>query len=171
VLPFTARQFGRAIVMPNLAPPIITVDQAKAYRKEILEALPEGNRFHPLMTCYLTDHLTPEVLRQGKEEGIFTAAKLYPAHATTNSAHGVTDLRHIFAVLETMEDIGLPLLIHGEATDPEIDIFDREAVFLERTLRPLLGTFPELRVVMPLPLSAITVQEDASPLPSPHITS
>lgn len=147
VLPYTAKVFGRAIVMPNLVPPVASVDAAVAYRERIMAALPAGSTFQPLMTCYLTDTLAPEEIRRGKEEGVFTAAKLYPAGATTNSHHGVTDIRNIQAVFETMQEIGLPLLIHGEVTDPEIDIFDREAVFIERLLQPLLKDFPALRVV------------------------
>lgn len=147
VLPFTANVFGRAIVMPNLVPPITSVAAAIAYRERILAALPPDSTFQPLMTCYLTDTLNPAEIRRGKEEGVFTAAKLYPAGATTNSHHGVTDIRNIYPVLEAMQEIDLPLLIHGEVTDPEIDIFDREAVFIERLLQPLLTDFPELRVV------------------------
>lgn len=147
VLPHTANIFGRAIVMPNLVPPINTVDAAIAYRERILAALPHGSHFQPLMTCYLTDKLDPAEIRRGKDEGVFTAAKLYPAGATTNSHHGVTDIRNIYPVLETMQEIALPLLIHGEVTDSDIDIFDREAVFIERVLTPILADFPELRVV------------------------
>jgi dihydroorotase len=147
VLPWTANVYGRAIIMPNLQPPITTVGAAIAYRDQILAALPAGSRFQPLMTCYLTDSLKPEELRRGKEEGIFTAAKLYPAGATTNSEHGVTDIKNIYPVLETMQEIGLPLLIHGEVVDSDIDIFDREAVFIERVLTPVLNDFPELKVV------------------------
>lgn len=147
VLPWTANTYGRAIIMPNLKPPITTVDAAIAYRNEIMAALPEESNFQPLMTCYLTDSLESEELRKGKAEGVFTAAKLYPAGATTNSEHGVTDIKNIYPVLETMQEIGLPLLIHGEVTDSDIDIFDREAVFIERVLTPILDDFPELRVV------------------------
>lgn len=147
VLPYTAQVFGRAIVMPNLQPPVTTVAAARAYRQRIIDALPAGLSFQPLMTCYLTDTLRPAEIRHGQEEGVFAAAKLYPAGATTNSEHGVTAIEHIWPVLETMQEIDLPLLIHGEVTDPEIDIFDREAVFIERLLEPLLADFPELRVV------------------------
>ncbi|HSK38201.1 MAG TPA: dihydroorotase [Arenibaculum sp.] len=147
VLPCTARQFGRAIVMPNLRPPVTTVERARAYRAEILAALPEGARFTPLMTCYLTDGTDPDEVRRGHEEGVFTAAKLYPAHATTNSDQGVTDLRRIYRVLDRMQRIGMPLLVHGEVTDAEVDVFDREAVFIERVMAPLLDDFPDLRVV------------------------
>ncbi|MFO0074946.1 MAG: dihydroorotase [Cyanobacteriota bacterium] len=147
VAPATARQCGRAIVMPNLSPPITTVEAARAYRQRILAALPDGSRFTPLLTAYLTDAIDPAEIERGHREGVFTAAKLYPAHATTNSAAGVSDLALITPVLETMERIGMPLLIHGEVTDPQIDIFDREAVFIERHLAPLLERQPGLPVV------------------------
>jgi dihydroorotase len=148
VLPWSARQMGRAIIMPNLRPPVTTPDAAAAYRDEILAALPAGSRFTPLMTCYLTDTTDPDAVAQGHAAGIWTAVKLYPAHATTNSAHGVTDLATVAPVLERMQAIGMPLLIHGEATDHGIDIFDREAVFLDRIATPLLDRFPRLRVVL-----------------------
>lgn len=148
VLPFTAHQFGRAIIMPNLKPPAATAADAAAYRDRILAALPVGVEFTPLMTAYLTDATDPDDLAAGAAAGIFTAAKLYPANATTNSAHGVTDLNRIARVLERMADIGLPLLIHGEVTDGDVDIFDREAVFIGRTLAPLLERYPTLRVVL-----------------------
>ena len=147
VLPATARQFARAIVMPNLRPPVTTVDAAIAYRQRIEAALPQGMAFTPLMTAYLTDDISPDELERGHREGVFTAAKLYPANATTNSAAGVSDLTCISAVLERMQAIDMPLLIHGEVTDPDIDIFDREAVFIERHLIPLRRQFPQLRVV------------------------
>lgn len=147
VVPHTARQFARAIVMPNLAAPITSVASAQAYRQRILAALPEGSRFTPLMTCYLTDHSDPDELQRGFEEGVWLAAKLYPAHATTGSAHGVTDVANIRSVLERMERIGMPLLVHGEVTDPDVDVFDREAVFIERVLAPLLRAMPGLRTV------------------------
>jgi dihydroorotase len=147
VLPATARQFARAIVMPNLRPPVTTVDAAIAYRQRIEAALPDGMAFTPLMTAYLTDDISPDELERGHREGVFTAAKLYPANATTNSAAGVSDLVCISAVLERMQAIDMPLLIHGEVTDPDIDIFDREAVFIERHLIPLRRQFPQLRVV------------------------
>ncbi len=147
VLPFTARQFGRAIVMPNLSPPVTSVDSALAYRDRIIAALPAGADFTPLMTCYLTDGSAPDEVARGADEGVFTAAKLYPAHATTGSAHGVTDIANIRAVLERMEKIGLPLLVHGEVTDPATDIFDREAAFIDRVLTPLLRDMPGLRLV------------------------
>ena len=148
VLPYTAARFARAIVMPNLVPPVTTVTAAREYRARILAALPEGARFEPLMTCYLTDHTSPDELEAGRREGVWVAAKLYPAHATTNSAHGVTDVRNIRGCLERMERIGMPLLVHGEVTDAEVDIFDREAVFLDRVLGPLLREHPGLRAVL-----------------------
>lgn len=148
VLPFTAARFARAIVMPNLVPPVATVAAAAAYRGRILDALPEGACFEPLMTCYLTDGTDPDELAAGLRDGAWVAAKLYPAHATTNSAHGVSDVRAIRRCLERMERIGMPLLVHGEVTDPDIDIFDREAVFLERVLAPLLREHEGLRVVL-----------------------
>jgi dihydroorotase len=143
----TARQFVRAIVMPNLSPPVTTTEAGRAYRERIIAALPEDMAFEPLITCYLTDHLDPEEIARGHAEGVFTAAKLYPAHATTGSAHGVTDVAHIRTVLERMQAIDMPLLIHGEVTDHDVDIFDRERVFIERTLEPLVRDFPGLRVV------------------------
>jgi dihydroorotase len=144
---YTARQFARAIVMPNLTPPVTTVAAAEAYRDRILAALPADARFTPLMTCYLTDDADPGELARGHEAGVFTAAKLYPAHATTNSAHGVTAIGNIYPALERMQAIGMPLLVHGEVTDPEVDIFDREAVFVERILAPLARDLPALRIV------------------------
>jgi dihydroorotase len=147
VLAHTARQFARAIVMPNLSPPVSTVEAARAYRERIVAALPAGMDFTPLMTCYLTDGIDPEELARGKAEGVFTAAKLYPAHATTGSAHGVTDVKNIYPALERMQEVGLPLLVHGEVTDHEVDIFDREAVFIERTMIQLVRDFPALKVV------------------------
>ncbi len=147
VLPYTARQFARAIIMPNLSPPVTSVEGTAAYRQRILDALPAGSDFTPLMTCYLTDASDPAEIARGFEEGVFTAAKLYPAHATTGAAHGVTDIARIRPVLERMADIGMPLLVHGEVTDAAVDIFDREAVFIERVLAPLLADLPGLRVV------------------------
>jgi len=147
VAPFTARQFGRAIVMPNLSPPVTSAASAAAYRERIMAALPDGSDFTPLMTCYLTDDADADDIAAGHAAGIFTAAKLYPANATTNSAHGVTDVAHIMPVLERMQDIGMPLLVHGEVTDGEIDIFDREAVFIERILEKLIAALPGLKVV------------------------
>ncbi|MDE2228663.1 MAG: dihydroorotase [Alphaproteobacteria bacterium] len=147
VLPFTARVFGRAIVMPNLVPSVTRVSAAEAYRKRILKALPRGAQFKPLMTAYLTDATAPDEIERGFKSGVFAAAKLYPAHATTNSAFGVTDIARIDKVLERMARIGMPLLVHGEVTDPAVDVFDREAVFIERVLAPLLKRLPALKVV------------------------
>ncbi|HRP28956.1 MAG TPA: dihydroorotase [Burkholderiaceae bacterium] len=146
VVPHTARQFGRAIVMPNLKPPITTTAQALAYRARIAAALPPGSRFEPLMTLYLTDTLAPDEIRRAKAAGI-VAVKLYPAGATTNSDAGVTDLRKTYPTLDAMQREGLPLLVHGEVTDPQVDTFDREAVFIERVLAPLRRNFPALRIV------------------------
>ncbi len=148
VVGYTACQFARAIVMPNLTPPVITVAAAEAYRGRILDALPAGADFTPLMVCYLTDDADPAEIARGYEQGVFAACKLYPAHATTNSAHGVTDIRKLTGLLETMQRIGMPLLIHGEVTDRDIDIFDREAVFIERVLTPLVRDFPALKIVL-----------------------
>jgi dihydroorotase len=145
---YTARQFARAIVMPNLTPPVVTVAAAQAYRERILDALPVGADFTPLMVCYLTDDADPEEIARGYEHGVFAACKLYPAHATTNSAHGVTDIRKLTKLLERMQQIGMPLLIHGEVTDRDIDIFDREAVFVERILGPLVRDYPALKIVL-----------------------
>lgn len=147
VLPFTARRFARAVVMPNLAPPVRTAAQARAYRKRILEALPKGAKFTPLMTSYLTDQSDPEDIARGHAEGVFIAAKLYPAGSTTNSARGVTDIGRLNRVLARMERIGMPLLVHGEATDPAVDVFDRERAFLELILQPMIHRFPGLKVV------------------------
>lgn len=147
VAPYTARQFARAIVMPNLVPPVTRIDAASAYRDRILAALPDGHGFTPLMTCYLTDDADAEEIARGFAEGVWVAAKLYPANATTNSAHGVTDIARLRPALEAMQRIGMPLLVHGEVTDPAVDIFDREAVFIERTLAPLARDFPALKIV------------------------
>jgi dihydroorotase len=147
VVPWTARQFARAIVMPNLSPPVIDTAAADAYRKRIMAALPEGADFTPLMTCYLTDISDPAELSRGFQAGVFTAAKLYPANATTNSAHGVTGVARIRDVLEKMADLGMVLCVHGEVTDPEVDVFDREATFIDRVLAPLVRELPELKVV------------------------
>ncbi len=148
VLPFTARRFARAIVMPNLVPPVTTIAAAEAYRKRILAALPARSGFTPLMTAYLTDDSDPAEIERGHRAGIFTAVKLYPARATTNSAQGVTDIARTYPVLEHMAVTGMPLLVHGEVTDPEIDVFDREAVFIERILAPLMRRLPELKIVL-----------------------
>ncbi len=147
VLPHTARQFGRAIVMPNLKPPITTTEQAQAYAARIRAALPAGLDFTPLMTLYLTDNLPPEEIQRAKDSGSVHAVKLYPAGATTNSDFGVTDLRRCYKTLEAMQALDLPFLVHGEVTDPAVDIFDREAVFIEKVLIPMRKDFPELRVV------------------------
>lgn len=144
----TARQFRRAIVMPNLVPPVTQVSQAVAYRERIRRAIPPGLSFEPLMTCYLTDDADPSELLRGKREQVWIAAKLYPAHATTNSAHGVTSLDRIAPALEAMEQAGMPLLVHGEVTDAEVDVFDREAVFLDTVLGPLLRRHQGLKVVL-----------------------
>jgi dihydroorotase len=148
VVPYTARQFARAIVMPNLSPPVTNAAMGAAYRERIQAAVPDGADFTPLITAYLTDDSDADDLVAGHAEGIFTAAKLYPAHATTGSAHGVTNVAHIRAVLERMQAIGMPLLIHGEVTDGQVDIFDREAVFIDRVLIPLVRDFPALRIVL-----------------------
>jgi dihydroorotase len=145
VVPYTARQFARAIVMPNLVPPITTVEAAAAYRDRIVAAAGPG--FTPLITCYLTDDTNPDELQRGFEEKAWIAAKLYPAGATTNSASGVTDIRRIYPALERMERIGMVFCVHGEVTDPEVDIFDREAVFIERVLDPVAREFPALKIV------------------------
>ncbi|WP_159980631.1 MULTISPECIES: dihydroorotase [unclassified Novosphingobium] len=158
VVGYTARQFARAIVMPNLTPPVVTVAAAQAYRERIVDAVPAGMDFTPLMVCYLTDGADPAEIVQGYEQGVFAACKIYPAHATTNSAHGVTDIRKLSPVLEAMQRIGMPLLIHGEVTDPDVDIFDREAVFVERILAPLVRDYPALKIV----LEHITTAEAAA---------
>jgi dihydroorotase len=147
VLPQTAAEFARAIIMPNLNPPVATAANARVYRDEILAALPPGAGFQPLMVCYLTDGTDPADLAHGHADGVFTAAKLYPAHATTNSSHGVSDIKKIYPVLEAMQKIGMPLLVHGEVTDKSVDIFDREAVFIDRILAPLRRDMPGLKVV------------------------
>ena len=146
VVPHTAAQFGRAIIMPNLRPPVTTSQQALEYRQRILAAVPEGMSFEPLMTLYLTDNLPPDEIARAKDVGV-VAVKLYPAGATTNSDAGVTDLSKTYATLEAMQKAGMPLLVHGEVTSPEIDLFDREAVFIEQQLIPLRRDFPELKIV------------------------
>jgi len=146
VVPYTARQFGRAIVMPNLRPPVTTAAQASAYRERILAAVPAGMSFQPLMTLYLTDNTPVDEIKRAKDAGV-VALKLYPAGATTNSDAGVTDIRKTYAVLEAMQREGLLLLVHGEVTDPEVDVFDREAVFIDRVMQPLRRDLPELKVV------------------------
>ncbi len=147
VVPHTARQFGRAIVMPNLKPPVTTTEMAAAYRARILAALPAGMRFEPLMTLYLTDNTSADEIRRAVDSGFVKAVKLYPAGATTNSDAGVTDLKHCMGALEAMQALGMPLLIHGEVTDADIDLFDREAVFIDRVLQPLRKSLPGLRIV------------------------
>ncbi|PRY78929.1 dihydroorotase [Yoonia maritima] len=148
VLPETARHFGRAIIMPNLIPPVVTAEQASEYRTRIMTALPDGMQFEPLMTLYLTETTNPADVRAAFESGIATAVKLYPAGATTNSASGVRDFEKVRPVLDTMAEIGMPLCVHGEVTDSSIDIFDREAVFIDKILKPLRKKVPDLKVVM-----------------------
>jgi len=147
VVPHSARQFGRALIMPNLKPPVTTAAQATAYRERILAAVPKGLAFQPLMSLYLTDNLPPEEIRRAKASGV-VAVKLYPAGATTNSDAGVTDLRKTYPTLEAMQREGLLLLVHGEVTDPAVDVFDREAVFIERVLWRLVDDFPDLKIVL-----------------------
>ncbi|UTH75551.1 dihydroorotase [Chromobacterium sp. IIBBL 290-4] len=147
VLPDTCRQMGRAIVMPNLKPPVTTVEAAAAYRERILAARPAGSAFEPLMTLYLTDKTSAEEIRKAKACGFVHGVKLYPAGATTNSDHGVTDIAHAMPALQAMAEVGMPLLVHGEVTDADIDVFDREAVFIERVMKPLLAKLPTLKVV------------------------
>ncbi len=155
VVAHTARQFARAIVMPNLSPPVTTTAAARDYRGRIIAALPADATFEPLMTAYLTDHSDPADLMRGKAEGVLSAAKLYPANATTNSAHGVSDIARLDRVFAAMEEAGLVLCVHGEVTDPEVDVFDREAVFIERHLARIVRKFPGLKVV----LEHVTTQE------------
>ncbi|MGL4807725.1 MAG: amidohydrolase family protein, partial [Giesbergeria sp.] len=147
VLPHTARQFARAIVMPNLKPPVTTTAEAEAYRARILAALPEGLAFEPLMALYLTDNTPADEIRRAKASGFVHGVKLYPAGATTNSDSGVTDVRKPRAALEAMQAVGLPLLVHGEVTRSNVDVFDREAVFIDEVLHPLRKDFPQLKVV------------------------
>ena len=157
VVPHSARQFARAIIMPNLRLPVTTTEQALAYRARILDAVPEGLDFQPLMTLYLTDQTPPAEIRRARDSGQIVAGKLYPAGATTHSDAGVTDIRRIYPTLEAMQMQGMPLLAHGEVTDPDVDIFDREAVFIERVLIPLVRDFPALKIVM----EHITTQDAA----------
>jgi dihydroorotase len=165
VVDYTARQFARAIVMPNLLPPITTVAAAEAYRSRIADALSPDTDFTPLMTCYLTNGADKSEITRGFAQGVFAACKLYPAHATTNSSHGVTDIMNIYPVLEAMQDVGMPLLIHGEVTDSDIDIFDREAVFIERHLQGLIGDLPALKIVFEhiTTANAVAFVESAGP--------
>jgi dihydroorotase len=164
-LPFTARSFGRAIIMPNLVPPVLVVKDAEAYRERLLAALPVGSTFKPLMTCYLTDDTDPDEVEAGFRHGVFTAVKLYPANATTNSAAGVSDYNKIRPVLARMEKIGMPLLMHGEEVDPEVDVFDREEVFIERRLIPWTRDFPGLKMVLEHLSSKIAVDYVRSAAP------
>jgi dihydroorotase len=164
-LPFTARNFGRAIMMPNLLPPVATTKDALAYRERIMAALPKGSTFRPLMTCYLTDNTDPDDVEAGFKDGVFTAVKMYPANATTNSAAGVTDLKKVRQVLARLEKIGMPFLMHGEEVDPEVDVFDREAVFIERRLDPMLREFPGLIAVLEHLTSKVAVQYVRSKAP------
>ena len=172
VLPYTAAQFARAIVMPNLKPPVTTAEQAQAYRARILQARPRGSSFEPLMTLYLTDNTPPEEIRRAKAAGV-VALKLYPAGATTNSDAGVTDIRRTYATLEAMQREGLLLLVHGEVTDSEVDVFDREAVFIERVMQPLRRDFPGLKVVFEHITTREAAQyvESAGPLTGATITA
>ncbi|MFN3317558.1 MAG: dihydroorotase [Allorhizobium sp.] len=144
----TSRHFARAIIMPNLVPPVVTTEDARAYRERILKALPAGDRFKPLMTLYLTEHTNPDDVEEGKRSGLITAVKLYPAGATTNSHGGVRDMEKAMPVLERMAKIGLPLCVHGEVTTPEVDIFDREKVFIDTVLDPLRKRLPDLKITM-----------------------
>ena len=144
----SANHFGRAIIMPNLVPPVVTGAQAGAYRERIMAALPDETTFRPLMTCYLTEDTDPDDLARAHADGIITAVKLYPAGATTNSASGVSDFDKVRPVLERMAEIGLPLCVHGEVTDPAVDIFDREAVFIDRVLKPIRKKVPDLKIIM-----------------------
>jgi len=148
VLPWTVRHFARAVVMPNLVPPVVTTADAMAYRKRILAALPDGASFEPLMTLYLTEQSDPDDIEAGHASGLIKGVKLYPAGATTNSDRGVMSIEAVYPVLERMETIGLPLLVHGEVVDPDVDIFDREAVFIDRTLIPVRERFPGLKIVL-----------------------
>ena len=158
VLPDTARQFARAIIMPNLRPPVTTTAQAEAYRMRIMTALPAGMIFEPLMTLYLTDNTSAEEIRRASDSGFVHAVKYYPAGATTNSDAGVTNMRKAYPALEEMQRCGMPLLVHGEVTDPAVDVFDREAVFIERVLQPLLKDLPKLHVVFEHITTADAVQ-------------
>src|SRR5436309_14683026 len=158
VMPFPARHFGRAILMPNLVPPVVTTKDAIAYRERVMAALPAGSSFKPLMTCYLTDETDPDDVERGFREGVFTGVKLYPANATTYSAAGVTDYEEIRPVLARMEKIGMRFLMHGEVTDPDVDIFDREAVFVEERLAPWLREYPGLKFILEHVSSKIGVE-------------
>ena len=170
VAPYTARQFARAIVMPNLVPPVTTIDAARGYRERIRDAVGPG--FEPLMTCYLTDQADAEEVARGFEQSVWTACKLYPANATTNSAHGVTDVGNIYPALERMQEIGMVFCIHGEVTDPDVDVFDREAVFIERVLTGIVRDFPALKIVLEHITTADAAQfvRDAGPTVAATIT-
>lgn len=157
IVPHTATRFARAIVMPNLKPPVTTVEQALQYRERVLAAVPAELSFDPLMTLYLTDNITADEIQRAAESEHVHAIKYYPAGATTNSDSGVTDIKKVYPALKTMAECGLPLLVHGEVTDPDVDVFDREAVFIERVLKPLLETIPDLKLVM----EHITTQQAA----------
>ena len=148
VLPFTAHLYGRAMIMPNLQPPVRTIKDAEAYRQRILDCLPPGHGFQPLMTLYLTDETPPAEIRLGKDKRLLTAVKLYPVGATTHSEHGVTNIKKVNGALEVMQELNVPLSIHGEVNDPAVDIFDRESAFIDRELKPLRRDFPELKIVM-----------------------
>src|SRR6202167_3372000 len=148
VLPYTAKNFGRAILMPNLVPPVRTTADCIAYRERAMAALPPGSTFKPLMTCYLTDDTDPDDVERGFRDGVFTGVKLYPANATTNSAAGVTDYGKVMRVLERMEKLDMPFLMHGEVTDPDVDVFDCEKVFIERYLSKWIKQFPKLRFIL-----------------------
>nr|WP_262694922.1 dihydroorotase [Kordiimonas aquimaris] len=172
VVNYTARQFARAIVMPNLPSPITTAKAAEEYRARIVKAVASDIDFQPLMTCYLTDAIDANEVALGFDKGIFSACKLYPANATTNSSHGVTDIKKIYPVLEVMQRIGMPLLVHGEVTDSDIDIFDREAVFIERTMSKITANFPALKVVFEhiTTADAVAFVEESGPLVGATIT-
>jgi dihydroorotase len=148
VLPYTAEVFGRAIIMPNLQPPVKTVQDLKLYRQRILDCLPAGHDFQPLMTLYLTDETSTEEIRQAKNMGLLAAVKLFPVGATTHSEHGVTSIKKVYRVLETMQELDIPLSIHGESADPNVDIFERESVFIDHELIPLRKDFPELKIIL-----------------------
>ena len=173
VLPHTARQFARAIVMPNLKPPVTTTEQARQYRERIFAALPDGMQFEPLMVLYLTDDTAPDEIRRAKDSGFIHAVKLYPAGATTNSAAGVTDLRKCYKTLEAMQELGLPFLVLGDVTVAQVDIFDREAVFIDRVMTPLRQDLPELKVVFEhiTTLQAVDYVNEASRFTAATITA
>lgn len=165
VVPFTARQFARAVIMPNLKPPVTTVEMARAYRERILAAVPPGVRFEPLMTLYLTDHTSPEEIRAARDSGFIVGAKLYPAGATTHSDAGVTSIENIAPALEAMQECALVLQVHGEVTDREVDVFDRECVFIDRVLARLASDYPALRIVFEHVTTREAVQFVASARP------